>query len=190
VIKPVSEFYADAAGRLPNLAFVDPMFLDGGGGNGSGDEHPHGDIRIGQAFMSDVVHAFISSPQFRRGAMFINYDEWGDSSTTSRRGSCRMTGRARISTRTPHHRAADPRRRDLPHARRGHVNHMTVTHESIPSWSPTGRSRLPEQAPPLPPTSAAPSTGSTSISIRRRPGSRAPVTTPCSPLSGLPAGAE
>ena len=36
IIKPVSEFYADAAaGReLPNLAFVDPMFLDGGGGRG------------------------------------------------------------------------------------------------------------------------------------------------------------
>ena len=25
----------------------------------------------------DVVHAFIESPQFRRGAMFVNYDEWG-----------------------------------------------------------------------------------------------------------------
>ena len=25
----------------------------------SGDEHPHGDIRVGQAFMSDVVHAFM-----------------------------------------------------------------------------------------------------------------------------------
>ena len=27
--------------------------------------------------MSDVVHAFVESPQYRRGAMFINYDEWG-----------------------------------------------------------------------------------------------------------------
>ena len=27
--------------------------------------------------MSDVAHAFIASPQYRRGAMFINYDEWG-----------------------------------------------------------------------------------------------------------------
>ena len=27
--------------------------------------------------MSDVAHAFIESPQYRRGAMFINYDEWG-----------------------------------------------------------------------------------------------------------------
>ena len=29
----------------------------------SGDEHPHGDVRTGQAFMADVVHAFMESPQ-------------------------------------------------------------------------------------------------------------------------------
>ncbi len=77
--KPVSTFYSDAAaGTLPNICFVDPPFRDGGGGNGlSADEHPHGDIRLGQAFMSDVANAFIESPHYERGAMFINYDEWG-----------------------------------------------------------------------------------------------------------------
>jgi phospholipase C len=43
----------------------------------SADEHPHGDIRAGQAFMSDVVHAFMESPHWKRGALFITYDEWG-----------------------------------------------------------------------------------------------------------------
>jgi phospholipase C len=134
IIKPVSDFYADAAaGRLPNLAFIDPMFLDGGGGNGlSGDEHPHGDIRIGQAFMSDVVHAFISSPQFRKGAMFINYDEWGgffdhvpprlvpdDRQSANLNENFGITG-LRI-----------PGVAISPYAGRGHVSHMTVTHESI-----------------------------------------------------------
>jgi phospholipase C len=67
-----------ATGTLPNISFVDPPFRDGGGGNGvSADDHPHGDIRLGQAFMSDVVHAFMESPQFKRGALFIVYDEWG-----------------------------------------------------------------------------------------------------------------
>jgi phospholipase C len=77
--QPISSFYARAAaGTLPNISFVDPPFADGGGGDGlSGDEHPHGDVRIGQAFMSDVVHAFMESPQFRTGALFIVYDEWG-----------------------------------------------------------------------------------------------------------------
>jgi phospholipase C len=134
IVKPVSEFYADAAaGNLPNLAFVDPMFLDGGGGNGlSGDEHPHGDIRIGQAFMANVVNAFVASPQFRRGAMFVNYDEWGgffdhvsprfvpdDLSSPDLEENFGVTG-----FRVPGVAIS-------PYARRGHVSHMTVTHESI-----------------------------------------------------------
>ncbi len=77
--RPVADFYADcAAGTLPNVAFVDPPFRDGGGGDGiSADEHPLGDVRLGQAFMSDVVHAFMESPNWERGALFIVYDEWG-----------------------------------------------------------------------------------------------------------------
>jgi phospholipase C len=73
----VEEYYTRAAaGTLPNLSFVDPAFANEGGGT-SGDEHPHGDVRVGQAFMSDVVHAFMESPQWKRGALFIVYDEWG-----------------------------------------------------------------------------------------------------------------
>jgi phospholipase C len=76
---PITRFYADcAAGTLPNIAFVDPPFRDGGGGDGlSADEHPLGDVRLGQAFMADVVNAFVSSPSYRRGALFVIYDEWG-----------------------------------------------------------------------------------------------------------------
>jgi phospholipase C len=76
---PISRYYADcAAGTLPNIAFVDPPFRDGGGGDGlSADEHPLGDVRLGQAFMADVVNAFVRSPSYRRGALFVVYDEWG-----------------------------------------------------------------------------------------------------------------
>ena len=75
----VEEYYTRcASGTLPNVSYVDPPFKEGGGGDGmSGDEHPHGDVRIGQAYMSDVVHAFMESPQWERGAIFIVYDEWG-----------------------------------------------------------------------------------------------------------------
>ena len=77
--RPVADYYADcAAGTLPNITIVDPPFRDGGGGDGvSADEHPLGDVRLGQAFMSDVAHAFIESPNWERGALFIVYDEWG-----------------------------------------------------------------------------------------------------------------
>jgi phospholipase C len=77
--RPIAEYYADCAlGTLPNVTFVDPPFRDGGGFDGnSADEHPHGDVRLGQAFMADVVRAFTESPCYRKGALFVVYDEWG-----------------------------------------------------------------------------------------------------------------
>ena len=70
---------AARAGTLPHVSFVDPYFAGsvGEGPGLSGDEHPHGDVRTGQAFMADVAHAFMESPQCKRGALFIVYDEWG-----------------------------------------------------------------------------------------------------------------
>ena len=77
---PVEEYYLRCqTGTLPSVSYVDPNF-GGSVGEGpglSGDEHPHGDVRAGQAFMADVVHAFMESPQWARGALFIVYDEWG-----------------------------------------------------------------------------------------------------------------
>ena len=78
-INPISRYYEDCfLGTLPNIAIVDPPFRDGGGGDGlSADEHPLGDVRLGQAFMSDVVRAFQLTGNYSRGAMFVIYDEWG-----------------------------------------------------------------------------------------------------------------
>jgi phospholipase C len=139
-LKPVSQYYEDAAtGNLPNIAIVDPPFSGEGQGT-SGDEHPHGDIRYGQTFMSEAVHAFLDSPNFHRGAMFVNYDEWGG-----------------FFDHVPPRLVPDQRERSLPidsdtdkgppffgitgfrvpgvaispYARRGHVSHQAVTHESI-----------------------------------------------------------
>jgi phospholipase C len=76
----IAEYYERCAtGTLPNVSFIDPNFA-GSVGEGPGlsaDEHPHGDVRAGQAWMADVVHAFMESPQWKRGALFIVYDEWG-----------------------------------------------------------------------------------------------------------------
>jgi phospholipase C len=130
---PVAQFYTDAAaGKLPNIAFVDPAFVGEGAGV-SGDEHPHGDIRVGQAFMSDVVHAFMESPQYRRGALFINYDEWG--------GFFDHVKPRRVPDDRQNHRNLDldygftgfriPGVCVSPFSRKGGVNHMKVTHESI-----------------------------------------------------------
>jgi phospholipase C len=120
-----------AAGKLPALSFVDPSF-NGESQGTSGDEHPHGDVRVGQAFIADVVHAFLDSPQFKRGALFIVYDEWG--------GFFDHVPPPRV----PDLRASSDINKDFgqmglripavvvsPYARRGHVDHSIYGFESI-----------------------------------------------------------
>ncbi len=129
---PVAEFYTDAAaGKLPNIAFVDPAFVGESEGT-SGDEHPHGDIRVGQAFMSDVVHAFMESPQYRRGVLFINYDEWGgffDHVKPRHVPDGRQNRRLSLDYGFTGFRI--PGVCVSPFSRKGGISHMTVTHESI-----------------------------------------------------------
>ena len=77
ISRPVSSFLADcAAGTLPNVAFLDPRFVDEDSGT-SGDDHPHADVRNGEAFMNLVYEAVISSPNWPNTVLLFNYDEWG-----------------------------------------------------------------------------------------------------------------
>jgi phospholipase C len=131
-VRPIAEFYADAAtGNLPNIAFVDPGFQFEDQGL-STDEHPHADPRVGQFLMSEVVNAFLASPNFRRGAMFVNYDEWGGFFDHVRplvvpddRSSRKLSKTFGISGfRTPAVAIS-------PWARRGYVSHAAMTHVSI-----------------------------------------------------------
>jgi phospholipase C len=136
IVKPADQFAADAAaGNLSNLNFIDPPFADGGGGNGlSGDEHPHGDIRIGQAFMSAIALAFVNSAYYQqgKGAMFVNYDEWGGffdhvspvKVPDDRESPILWRDFGRTGFRIPGIAIS-------PYLRRNHVSHQTVTHESI-----------------------------------------------------------
>ncbi len=72
----ISEYYAAAAaGQLPQVSFIDPWFIAPEGL--ANDDHPHADIRLGQAFLSDVTESFVKSKQYRSGALVITYDEWG-----------------------------------------------------------------------------------------------------------------
>ena len=72
----ISEFYAAAdAGLLPQVVFIEPWFSAPEAL--ANDDHPHADIRLGQELLCDVASAFVESPQFGDGALFITYDEWG-----------------------------------------------------------------------------------------------------------------
>jgi len=128
----VQLYYEQAAtGTLPAVSLVDPAF-NGEDQGTSGDEHPHGDVRVGQAFISDVVHAFIESPHWKRGALFIVYDEWG--------GFFDHVAPPRV----PDLRASAEESKDFgqmgfripavvvsPYARRGYVDHSIYGFESI-----------------------------------------------------------
>lgn len=77
IMRPFAEFLADcASGELPQVAFVDPRFV-GEEMGGSGDDHPHADIRVGEYFMYQVYKAITTSPAWRHTVLVINFDEWG-----------------------------------------------------------------------------------------------------------------
>lgn len=72
----IPQYFADAAaGKLPQVAFVDPgMALDGVAGN---DEHPPALAQAGQKFTAEVIDALTRSPLWSRSALFLTYDEHG-----------------------------------------------------------------------------------------------------------------
>ncbi|HWF56072.1 MAG TPA: alkaline phosphatase family protein, partial [Solirubrobacteraceae bacterium] len=128
----VQQYYEQAAaGTLPALSFVDPSF-NGEDQGTSGDEHPHGDVRVGQAFVADVVHAFMDSPQYERGALFIVYDEWGgffDHVVPPRVPDLRPN--ADVNKDFGQMGFRIPAVVVSPYARRGHVDHSIYGFESI-----------------------------------------------------------
>jgi phospholipase C len=77
ISRPFDAFLADcAANTLPAVAFVDPRFVGEDQGL-SNDDHPHADIRNGEAFINQVYEAVVSSPAWARTVLVITYDEWG-----------------------------------------------------------------------------------------------------------------
>lgn len=131
---PIAQYFERAAiGRLPALSFVDPQLMSFKEASGvSTDEHPLSDIRTGEAFAADAVRAFIRSPQWRRGALFLVYDEWGgffDHVRPPRVPDARQS--ANISDDFGQMGFRVPAVAVSPYVRRGHVNHTRFGHESI-----------------------------------------------------------
>lgn len=71
------QFLADAAaGTLPSVSFVEPRFVGEAEGV-SGDDHPHADIRTGDAFLAATFQAVANGPQWKNTVFIVTYDEWG-----------------------------------------------------------------------------------------------------------------
>ena len=78
---PISRFYQEflldaSTGNLPAVSFVDPRFtvLDDGTGN---DDHPHADIRSGDAFLAEAFRAVATGPGWANTVFIVTFDEWG-----------------------------------------------------------------------------------------------------------------
>lgn len=77
ISRPYAAFLADAAaGTLPALSVVDPNFTQQDEGTGN-DDHPHADIRRGDAFLSETFRAVASGPAWSKTVFVVSYDEWG-----------------------------------------------------------------------------------------------------------------
>ena len=69
-IQPVDQFYAAArAGTLPAVSWVVP--------SGAVSEHPPAPISFGQSFVTSLVNAVMSSPDWSSSAIVLAWDDWG-----------------------------------------------------------------------------------------------------------------
>jgi phospholipase C len=131
-------FLQDAAnGTLPAISFVDPTYttLDIlGGGN---DDHPHADIRRGDAFVAQTFHALANSPNWPNTVFVLTFDEWGgffDHVTPPRAAAPNnvdpdiVDGKTLLGIRVPVV-VASPWSRGKPSNPR--VNHLTYDHTSV-----------------------------------------------------------
>lgn len=123
---PFADFLADAAaGRLPAVSFVDPRFEDESSGTSS-DDHPHADIRAGEAFLAEVYDAVTSSPNWANTLLVVNYDEWGGFFDHVAPGTA-----PDVSSDTALRGFRVPALVVSPRARRGAVAHATYDHTSV-----------------------------------------------------------
>jgi len=73
---PISKYFSDAkAGTLPQVSFVDPIFL--AAKNVETDEHPPSNVQVGQNFAYTVIHSLEQSKNWSSSALFLTYDEHG-----------------------------------------------------------------------------------------------------------------
>lgn len=131
ISRPLVAFVTDAlTGKLPDVAFVDPPFVDETSGTSS-DDHPHADIRRGEAFLDLVYTAVTLGPAFQSTVLVVNFDEWGGffdhvpPPTAPIPDSDRIAGNTdgRLGFRTPALLIA-------PWARPGVVSHVQFDHTS------------------------------------------------------------
>ncbi len=69
-IQPLDKFFAAAQnGDLPNVVWIVP--------NDKTSEHPPALVSDGQAYITQIINAIMSSPNWNSTAIFLAWDDWG-----------------------------------------------------------------------------------------------------------------
>ncbi len=77
-VKDVAEFFTAAKdGTLPAVSWVVP--------NNTVSEHPPSSIQAGQAYVTLLINSLMQGPDWDSTAIFLAWDDWGDSTITWRR---------------------------------------------------------------------------------------------------------
>ena len=112
-VQTIDHFYADVkAERLPAVSWVVP--------NSAVSEHPPGLVSAGQAYVTTLVNSIMSSSDWSSTAIFLSWDDWGgfyDHVTPP------IVDGAGYGLRVPGLVIS-------PYARRGFVDHQTLSHDA------------------------------------------------------------
>ena len=77
-------FTAAKHGTLPAVSWVVP--------NGAVSEHPPSLVSAGQSYVTGLINAIMRSPDWKSTAIFVSWDDWGASTTTSSHRTWTRTG--------------------------------------------------------------------------------------------------
>ncbi|HKB17638.1 MAG TPA: alkaline phosphatase family protein [Candidatus Dormibacteraeota bacterium] len=112
-VQTIDHFYSDVkSGHLPAVSWVVP--------NGAVSEHPPGLVSAGQAYVTTLVNSIMASADWSSTAIFLSWDDWGgfyDHVTPP------VVDNAGYGLRVPGLVIS-------PYARRGFVDHQTLSHDA------------------------------------------------------------
>jgi phospholipase C len=112
-IRDLREFYAAARnGTLPAVVWIAPA--------GTYSEHPPALVSAGQAYVTGLVNAIMSSPDWNSTAIFLSWDDWG--------GFYDHVPPPRVDENGYGIRV--PGIVISPYARRGYIDHQTLSHDA------------------------------------------------------------
>jgi phospholipase C len=113
-VQPLARFFAAARrGTLPAVSWVMPAFAD--------SDHPGASLRAGQAWVRRIVNAVMSSSDWSNAAIFLAWDDWG--------GFYDHVAPPRVDRNGYGLRV--PALLISPYARRGYVDHQTLSFDAF-----------------------------------------------------------